>query len=58
VIPVVWSDIHGKGMLDRALLGNTVERVVRAARWGIGEAKAGTSFCRELHNYANGPHRI
>jgi len=24
-------NIHGKGMLDRALLGSTAERVVRAA---------------------------
>ena len=25
-------NIHGKGMLDRALLGSTAERVVRSAR--------------------------
>jgi nucleotide-binding universal stress UspA family protein len=31
-IDLVVMNIHGKGMLDRALLGSTAERVVRAAR--------------------------
>jgi nucleotide-binding universal stress UspA family protein len=31
-VDLVVMNIHGKGMLDRALLGSTAERVVRAAR--------------------------
>jgi nucleotide-binding universal stress UspA family protein len=31
-IDLLVMNIHGKGMLDRALLGSTAERVVRAAR--------------------------
>jgi nucleotide-binding universal stress UspA family protein len=30
-VDLVVMNIHGKGMLDRALLGSTAERVVRAA---------------------------
>src|SRR5204862_6498421 len=30
-IDLLVMNIHGKGMLDRALLGSTAERVVRAA---------------------------
>jgi nucleotide-binding universal stress UspA family protein len=31
-IDLVVMNIHGKGLLDRALLGSTAERVVRAAQ--------------------------
>jgi nucleotide-binding universal stress UspA family protein len=34
-IDLVVMNIHGKGMLERALLGSTAERVVRAAQCPI-----------------------
>ena len=46
-IDLLVMNIHGKGMLDRALLGSTAERVVRASRvpvMMIPPAKAGTKL--------------